>query len=415
MQVILKKYNIIVILGFFVLLYNPPLLTFNTMHIVGLISLLYIFFNRKYLIDNGYYKWILYFFLIFIYICMSVGVNGSNFGYILYPIYYFIDVIPFSCSLNVYKRKNNISNDDIWSMVFTASLMQSVLSVISFLNDDIQHLFVDKIIAYGGIESYSYWSTLRMYGFSNGLMFEMPVIQSVLAIFALYYSSQKGKRYILLSGILFFSAVINARVSFIILLIGILTIVVLSKQKYSKKIGIIICTLIMLIAFQTVLMPYIKDNSPLTYKWITEGMEDISNFFHGDISDGYFSYLSNKNKYQLPKSTLGLFFGKGILVLGGNNTYNVSSDIGFVNDVWLGGITYVLIEYISYFILIKSLIKRNEEISSFLGLLLIILSFVLNFKGCIFSMNSFMNFAVISHILLKNKVDISSKDSEVLN
>ena len=402
MQLFFRKKNILIILGFFIILYNPPLMSFNTMHIVGLCSLLYLAINR-YTKETGIcLEWIKYFLVILVYLLIVVIViRGRSASGIVYPIYYLLDIIPFACAINIFKQKKGLSIDDLIVMIFIAALLQSVFAFIAFTNPQFQALVVERIISYGGIETYTYWSTLRMYGFSNGLMFDMPVTQSVLAIIALYYSMNKGKKYyMLIAGVLFFSAIINGRISFIVVLIGLFTMVIIGNQSPKKKIQIIFGAIFLLIVFIVVVFPYIQEHSPLTYKWISEGIEDIIGLVNWDTSGGYFSYISNSEKYRLPESVFGLLIGEGISVAGGKNIFNMSSDIGFINDIWIGGILYLIIEYSMFARRILTLIRSNKKIASFIGLFSAILVIALNFKGCIFSMNSFMNYIVMMSIIL---------------
>ena len=401
MQLLFRKYNLFIIFGFFVILFNPPLISFNTMHIVGVVSLIYLAVNYYTKISGIYLEWIKFYLFILVYLILDVIVlHGGAASGVVYPVYFLLDIIPFSCAINIYIQKRKISTDDLMVMVFLAALIQAIFAFIAFTNPQFQSFVIKRIISYGGIETYNYWSTLRMYGFSNGLMFEMPVIQSVLSIVALYYSMNKGKKYyLLIAGILFFSAIINGRVSFIVVLVGLFTLVLIGNQSPNKKIQIIVGSLLLLFVLIAFFLPYTQENAPLTYKWITEGIEDIVGIINRDTSSGYYSYISNSDKYRLPESALGLLFGEGISVAGGNNVFNMSSDIGFINDIWIGGVTYLILEYFMFAKRIIVFIRNNKQLPAFIGIFSMLLVIILNFKGCIFTMNSFMNFTVIMSII----------------
>lgn len=390
------KYNFFIILGLFIILYNPPLIAFNTMHIVGAVSIGYLVINRQFTIDFKYAGWILYFTCIFLYLFLnSVVLHGNELNSIVFPVYYLLDIIPFSMSVNLYSKKHGLLLDDILIMSIIAGLIQVVISFLAFINPNIQDIFVSRIIEYGGIKSYSYWATLRMYGFSNGLMFEMPVIQSVLAVISIQYSTQKGWKYILIAALLFFSAIINARTSIIVSIYGIIIVVLLGKQKINKKIKIITGIFLALLAFYFVLLPYIQDVSPETYEWLKEGIKDIEALLKMDTdNEGYYSYISNNDRYVLPDSSLGLFFGEGISIVGGYNKYGVYSDIGFINDIWTGGLFYLVCVYCYVFIQLKRLCIRDNDFCLFMFVFFTGLVLILNFKGRIFSMNSFLNLII---------------------
>ena len=126
-----------------------------------------------------------------------------------------------------------------------------------------------------------------------------------------------------------------------------------------------------------------------------EGFKDIEALLKRDTDNkGYYSYISNNDRYVLPNSSLGLFFGEGISIAGGRNKYGVYSDIGFVNDIWTGGLIYLVCVYCYMFIQLKRLCTRNNVLSLFIFVYFTGLILILNFKGRIFSMNSFLNFII---------------------
>ena len=398
----LTKYNILIILGLFIVFYNPPLIAFNTMHIVGGLSIGYLILNYQDTIDHKYTGWIFYFALILLFLFTnSVVLHGNGLDSVVFPVYYLLDIIPFSMSVKTYSKKQGLVLDDVLIMCIIAGLIQTAISFLAFINSNIQDVFVSRIIEYGGIKSYSYWATLRMYGFSNGLMFEMPVIQSVLAVISIYFSTKKGWKYVLIAAFLFFSAIINARTSIIVVIYGIVIIVLLGKQAMNKKVKIIVGILLTLLAFYFIFLPYIQEVSPATYDWLKEGFIDIEALLkRDDTNKGYYSYISNDDRYVLPNSSIGLFMGEGISIVGGNNKYGVYSDIGFINDIWTGGLLYLVYTYSYMFIQLKKLNKKNNEFSLFSFIYFTGLILILNFKGRVFSMNSFLNLVVFLQPLI---------------
>ena len=116
----LTKYNFLIILGLFIVLYNPPLIAFNTMHIVGAVSIGYLVLNHQGTIDFKYAGWILYFTFILLYLFInSVVLHGNELNSIVFPVYYLFDIIPFSMSVN-YTLKHGLFLDDILIMCIIA-------------------------------------------------------------------------------------------------------------------------------------------------------------------------------------------------------------------------------------------------------------------------------------------------------
>ena len=396
--------EIAIIIGLFVILYNPPIFTFNCMHIVGAASIIYIIIYNRAFLRNEYARWFIIFMVIETYLfIMVVGIHNHGFTGVVFPLYYILDVIPFSIVIKDYFDRNEIEYKKIISYSFIAALAQSVLSILSFINPQIQKVIVDRIIELSGVKIYSYWSTIRMYGFSNGLMFEMPAIQTILAIIGFYYAITIDWKYLILSSIYLFTAIINARTSYVLLLAGIIVLIVFSskKRKINLKgiIGIVISGTI-IIAF---IFPLIRQISPQTYNWMSKGIEEILGFLNGDTETGYFSYVTNNDRYVLPSSVFGVLFGEGTSIAGGLKKLGFSSDIGFINDIWVGGLVYVTFLYISVFLRIKKMIDQNTNFIKFIGIVLLTSIFILNFKGRVFAMNGVLNFLIIVQPLLEEK------------
>ena len=408
-----KAGSIIIIIGLFIILYNPPLFTFNCMHIVGAVSILYLAINNFRIIKGEFAKWLELFVCVAIYLALIVvALHGNSFSGVVFPIYYLVDIIPFTMAVKTFFDKNRMSYDEVIYLFFAAAVIQCLLAILAFINPEIQKLFVNRIIGFSGIEIYNYWSSLRMYGFSNGLMFEMPAVQTILALIAIYFSSKKGWKYVILGGLLFFSAVINARTSIIVLLVGLIILILFSKQSIINKFRILTGIVIASIVLVTFVLPFIKTTSPLTYNWISEGMEDIFGLFHGNRETGYFSYVTNSNRYTLPPTMIGLLFGEGTTISGGYAKYGVYSDLGFINDIWVGGLLYVAVLYSFVIARILKLYKTEDEFNKFLSVLLISLIFILNFKGRMFAMNSVLNLTVVIQLLLSSGKDYAINNGQ---
>jgi hypothetical protein len=138
----------------------------------------------------------------------------------------------------------------------------------------------------------------------------------------------------------------------------------------------------------------------LTYEWISSGIEEIILFTKGNTDTGYFSYATDRGKYSIPTSIFAILFGKGHITMGMESTSGISSDVGYTNDIWFGGVFYLLIVYLFFVKMMWRLIKSNDGIISFIGIFLLILYPIINIKGIIFSMNSLTNFFILLFVVL---------------
>ena len=83
--------------------------------------------------------------------------------------------------------------------------------------------------------------------------------------------------------------------------------------------------------------------------------------------------------------------------MGGDDLYGVSSDIGYINDIWRGGIVYVILLYCFMMKQFWNLYKNDDKTVSFIGIFAFILFPILNIKGSIYSMN---NLTVVLFLLI---------------
>jgi hypothetical protein len=405
----LRKFSLISLSFLFLLIYTPvlPYLPINVLHIIGLASWVYIFINIKViskLIDlRKIYILYLIFTVIFICLgCIALLNRNSVLSAISY-LYWMFDIIPACIVITIYMRKRNIySIENLINALLIVGTLQGIIALIAFISPTVHTSLVNLLISYGYGDVFNELSEFRIYGLASNLTFSTPILQAVLAIIALYLSINKSLIYVLFIPLLAFSAIINARASIIILLIG-LIFVVLAKSKLTLKriLGTIFIFISMFILIN-IGLNIIQTYSLNTYQWITAGFSEIIAFLKGDFSNGYyFSYISDRERYLLPEG-INLLFGTGTRTLGFNR-YNFYSDIGYVNDVWLGGIFYCTIIYVIFariLFLIKKGVNKNYSLNSFLFLFLTAVLLIGNIKGIILINNEITTIILLIFIFI---------------
>ncbi|MCR5420819.1 MAG: hypothetical protein K6E98_07430 [Lachnospiraceae bacterium] len=281
--------------------------------------------------------------------------------------------------------------------ILYAGLIQCVLSIAAFFNRGIKDVLLRLMIS-GGLfqnDTYSaYMVNLRLFGFSTGLTFGMPSVQAFLAIIALYMAinNKRSVKYYIMIPLFAFSGIINARSSLIIIGIGVIAIALsLSAGNTVKKIARILGIIVLAVVLINVGLSILRTLSPTTHTWIEEGIAQISMFFRGDTTSGYFSYVGDDSRWDLP-SGLNLIFGYGIRVLN-RNKLNILTDIGYINDIYFGGLIYAVILYTLMIKYVMSLNKyrfsNGSTLNKFLYISFMASFIVLNVKGYVFDLNNF--------------------------
>ena len=409
-----NNFNFLFFMGTFILIFNPPIFSFNTMHIVGVCSLLYMFvnFNKTVLVFSKKDIWILFlsFVGIFLYLFSVVCLhNDKPISYVVMPLYYILDIIPFGVAVRIYSDKHNCKSQDFINLMIQAGKLQAILAIAAFFIPSIHKYFLNMLIDYGYTDYFKYLSNYRIFGLASSLTFAMPVVQTVFALILLHPEC-RGKTNIPSALILFFSALINARVSIIVAGIGFIVLVLFGSFSISKKIRMIVVVLVAFICLIYFILPLIEQYSPWTYKWMMSGVDDIWAFLGGDNSGRYFSYATSAEQYKVPDDFVDVLVGKGHSTMGLDaEIYGYQSDVGFINDIWLGGVLYVFFLYCLHIKYMCKLFKSSKSLVSFIGILMLIVSLIINIKGQAFAKASFSIFFFLVCVVEMSKTQIDEK------
>ncbi|MGX7107175.1 hypothetical protein ACWOBE_05165 [Hutsoniella sourekii] len=225
--------------------------------------------------------------------------------------------------------------------------------------------------------SLSYIFATRVYGISSSYTFMLPFIQALLAFISIYIFSKNNQgKYLFISLFLIISSSLNNRTGlyiYIILTIILFFLQVFSKITYRKVMWSLLMMMILILGtvFINIFFPYRMD-------WIIEGVSEIFAFLGGDSSGGYITALTQTHLI-FPKGW-DLLFGTGQIIFAdqGRKLFGFSSDIGYVNDLFKGGIIYL----ISFYIPILMYIIRGFN-DKFFAMLCLLFLLGANYKGMV--------------------------------
>jgi hypothetical protein len=280
-----------------------------------------------------------------------------------------------------------------------------------FFNPEIKNFILNNYYqSYLINDTMTFWSQYRLNGISQGLMFAMPVVQGFMAVIAFLLYIKRNVIYVLYIPFLLFSAMINARTGLLVFFVGVLIIFILNFKwsKYKMFFKIILFILI-LVTLASPLMIFISSQSNYVADWIIESVNETILFLQGD-NTGY--YDAAGSMFFLPEIN-ELFVGTGQTFLE-KKYINSGSDIGYVNDLFLGGIIFVILYYSSFITLLISGRIRGNWMHQTIIFLMVITMFMVNIKGFAFHQNDFVNlFILISVVLLYYKINNETSPNEI--
>ena len=283
-------------------------------------------------------------------------------------------------------KKTKHSLGDI---IIYASIAQAILAIIAFLVPSVQSFFILMFMKSGFNDIFEKMAEWRMYGFSYTLAYSMPIIQSIIASYCLYCGIKKRVIYLFAVPLIAISSFINARTGIVIFAIGMVTVFACTiiSNDVKSLFNTIFATIILLIV-PIIVGNFMSDSK--TLDWLLEGTNDLNAFITGtnDYSEySYFNYVADENVYRIPSDFFEAIFGTGFTTMRGNSA--MTSDVGFINQIWSIGIVGMLLLLTFYIVNTKNMCKyyiRNGERHVFiLGTILILL--VSNVKGDAFSWN----------------------------
>ena len=331
--------------------------------------------------------------LLALYVCLFVYtfaldliiLDGISLSY--HVLQYSVQYILFSICLYLYMETTfgEDTLENLFKCLLIIAFIHSVIGLWMLLNPSV------KLLVYGVMsESGELYKglMLRGNGFSSGLMFSAPLVNTIL-ISALLVSRNSISTS--LKTLLFFVVVIvavaNARISLIPLLLTIpyLCITTLGPKRFLSTLRISILILFLGLVLWSFL-PYNLfteeqvNSGIIIYEWVIGG---YANIFGIEI-DGNKENIGNilLGQLYLNLDALPLLFGTG------ENAFKsaIHSDIGIINLIRFGGLVYFVgVHLVTYYVFYYSYIRAGSELYKKVIMLSGMTYFIVSFKGIVFT------------------------------
>lgn len=282
-------------------------------------------------------------------------------------------------------KYSKFTKDDMMKTLLNLALLQGFIAILMLAFPTFKEVALS--LYYLNREENIFISRMRIYGISGDYTFFTPIYHGILASVAFFYSIFKSKRYFAYLPFILIIILLNGRFGLLIFMLS--PMVVLAHFVYKAKISLKMIQ----ISFLTVLIIItgvfsLKIISPYTYNWILSGVKDTLNLLLYSEVSGNYKALAGYH-LSFPQGS-GIIFGEGFRLFGGKGLergYH-SSDIGYVNDMFMGGLIYISVLYGS---IIQFFHKRPKtanlynkvdyELQSIISKYLILALLLANYKG----------------------------------
>lgn len=416
------KIILIYIYGFFIF-YRPRLLEiflginfFYLNYIIILISVLLFGINyikklkeNNYLIDkNKIFILIIAIFFSSMYIVIRAGISNYPMRF-LYNNFIIVQILAILIIIDKLKCFGYNKKDDFIKFILNIGSIQGVICILMFLIPSLKE-FANNLYYIDGVSRNEFIISNRIYGLTYDYTVMTPIFHGILANITCIYAVFKGWRYLLYLPFILIVAVLNGRTGLMVFIISTLIsyIILLFNAKYlyrTIKYIIYISFMFIVIIILTAM------HSQNTYEWITFGFKQVINLLTGKELAGSLDILFN-NMLFLPDNAWSILFGEGHRVFNGYNHLElgyVHSDSGYINDIFLGGIVYMLILYGStiYFLLPiklkKSISFEDRYLNILVSISLILVLLISNMKGELMKSGSVLLLSIFIKLIITDE------------
>lgn len=397
MKIDIRKIAIIII-GF-LYIYVPPLFPISTTVVLSVLFILYCFVNIGYMQSHINMKALLctvwcYILMLGYLICVSIMSGRSILEAIMTQrtkIYILTYTISGMLCMLCMIKKGEYTKKQIWQIVITIGMAQAILAGIAYAFDPFQTVLCNMIKNIMPAEDVDYWRNWRLYGLSCSLTYGMPIVQAIIGGLACIYAKSYNAKYYLYALIIWATGIMNARVAIVVIAIEILAYLV-SRLKYLPKGTVKKSTLAI---FAGMFLGCIIGICAIFQKSvdisrITDPFLEIFTLLKGNVefkTNGYLAYLYLDPKALALPVENKLIFGAGIT--------NDISDIGYIINLWAGGIIYSIVLYLFYLLLLvnwRRTLRHASYVNKYVPVIYGIVLFVVNIKGDAFGgISEFIN------------------------
>lgn len=375
--------KILLILLIFWGLYTPvanligPVFSSLLFFVIDTVLLIYLIFSNiginKILQKTHLLDLLIAIFIASVYVAFRSAFSGNEIR-IFQNLQIQVQIIYFFELLLIMHYRFRYSKFEIMAYFLNVVLIQGIIAILMLVIPIFHNVALN--LYYAGATENSFISAKRIYGLSSEYTFTTPIVNGIFGIIAVFFSLKKSKLYLLYLPIILLLVLLNGRTGLVVFGVGSLIIIFKNARKIGSIIGLLLITSVAI----CIVFYLLNIFSPSTYAWVMSFFSDTSNLLQGQATGNY-SALG----MQFPTHNILFGYGFRIYDLGSivtDITINQRSDIGYANDLFLGGILYLLLLYVPifYYVLLSEG-KSNHFQHTGWSLVLVLALIIADYKG----------------------------------
>jgi len=257
------------------------------------------------------------------------------------------------------------------SIIVHTGLIASLITLFLILNPKINFFIRDSVIKDILYNISDPNSQNRGFTIAENSTYAYGITQGLILAICLF-SIKKNYLYAIPVFFLFVSILFNARIGFACIIIAIF--LMLFRRK-SKIFNIFIFGAVLCIGYFFLFKSNFSKNNLHSLHWGFSFFNDTLRFISGhDSGFSNYSVLLNKMIF-FPSNIFNIIFGEGRIVFG----TKINSDIGYINQIFIGGIIYLILMLLFlFYMFIRSINISTNKLYPILFFLTLI---IVNIKG----------------------------------
>jgi len=376
-----------------VVLKGIPFSLARVSQLIGLSISFYLFYIKKKTKINVYLLKVivLYFLLSFISIIALLRSGYFEFSFfkeVFSPILFVSSsffLYKLVCILNL-----NITQTKLIELVIICGVMQSVVSLIMFFDNDLYNTIMSYIVLDKDLSERVGLVEYRLMGIGNSVWLAgfNYGINLFMLITLPYLNDSKIYKYkliyILFILLIIVAGILSARTFFVSIFIGVVYLIWLNKDKLmlliSKSVKVLIYIIILsLILYNTIDLKYTERFDKI-FNW---AFEFIINYINNGTIETTSTNHMFKDMYIFPHNIVTWLIGDGFF-MDPSGIYYKGTDIGYIRVLFYFGMIGLILYYFSmfYFVHVVKYYYHNKYIK-YLIVFILIQTIVMNFKGYI--------------------------------
>ena len=409
-----KLINLFIYIYGFLLIFNPNnFFSFNLLFIITIFSFFIIFLTKNSMVNFYSNKRFLIFTLFNIcyflyYFILNVNVD-SNRGYTIFITY--LGILNAYAFILIYIKSNDLNFDKFLRFITNIMLIQMFFVLLSvfipeFRNWALSTARSDSLVSVSNDHGF-----MRSFGLSLNYTSGLPMAIGVCSLFVAYFLIEEKNiilkiRYLITLLLFLFAISVNARIGLmpVIFLVMFLPLIVFSHIKHIfSYLAVMLGVMILYFVFSDDI-----DQSGYLER-VQEGVEEVKSLFSGR-KEGNIEALYEM--FILPDNNYDLFFGQGFETL---TSLSITSDLGFIRDIYMFGLLYVILFFSVFYYLMKPLLGFFKERFGYLFVIIFILSLLAYYgKGMIYSSTEIYNLLFVLSVFCCLKISLDRKNEGVI-